>query len=138
MSDDPFLGVWRLDPDQSAYKLGQAPQSGTYTISATDEGYRFTINWTSVDGKTYEASYEAIPDGHEYPSGNPAIADTIRMTRVDRLVLDSAAHKDGERVAYARRTLSTDLDTMIIEQVAIDAEGERFVNTSVYHREEPT
>lgn len=131
--DDPFVGIWTLDPDESDYQFGEPPASGTYTLEADGDAYNVTMIWTTVDGKPMEASYSSVPDGMEYPYDSPAV-DTVSMTRVDAYTLDSASKKDGQVIAYARRELSDDRQSMTITQSGTTPEGDPFANVSVYRK----
>ncbi len=130
--DDPFLGTWALVPDRCQYEFGRPPQSGAYQIEASGEGYLVTMKWLTAEGAAHQLSYPAIPDGKEYPYENPALADTISMTRVDGRTLDSTSKKDGRIIGYARRVLSNDGLTMTIFQSGVTPENREFTNVSIY------
>ncbi len=136
MAHDPFIGTWKLDPSQNRYEAGSPPQNGLYIIEPLGEGYRITMKWTTPEGQSVESAYESIPDGQEYPYDKPAIADAISMTRVDARTLDSQSKKGGQVIAYARRVLSEDGQTMSITQSGTKPDGTRFSNKSVYHRQD--
>ena len=136
MSQDRFLGTWEMQPTQNNYQLGDPPVNGTYTIAENPdgEGYLVTMAWTTLDGRDVEMSYTAVPDGVDHPYENPAVADTVSMTRVDENTLDSDA-KIGDKVtAYARRVLSADGQTMTVTQSGPTPDGGWFENVSVYVR----
>lgn len=132
--EDPFIGLWQLNPQGSQYEFGQPPQRGRYHIQAEGDGYLITIEWTTAEGQSHRLSYHGIPDGQEYPSDNPAVADTVSMTRIDPRTLDSTSKKAGHIVGYARRSLSEDGQTMIITQSGTTPEGQEFSNLSIYEK----
>ncbi len=136
-SDDAFLGIWVLDPARSDYEFGQPPKSGVYHISTDGERYRMDIAWTDQADQEFEVSYEAIPDGVEYPYEAAPAADrvSVSMTRVDERTLDSASFKDGKQIAYARRVLSADGTFMTITQSGLDGHGREYSNLSVYEKQ---
>lgn len=136
MSEDRFKGTWEMQPEHNHYQLGDPPAQGTYIIgdNPDGDGYLVTMKWTTQDGQNVEMRYTAIPDGVDYPYENPAIADTVSMTRVDENTLDSDTKKDGQVGAYARRVLSADGNTMTITQSGKTPDGGSFDNVSVYIR----
>jgi hypothetical protein len=134
-STDAFVGTWELDAAQNRYQFGDAPQQGLYIIAPNQNGYLVTMQWMNSAGKSFEMSYEATPDGKEYPANAPGV-DNQSMTRVDDKTLDSAAMASGKVIAYARRILSDDGQIMTITQSGKTPGGEEFTNTSVYMRRE--
>ena len=93
------------------------------------------MDWIDAQGKANHQSYDAIPDGKEHPYENPALVDTVSMTRVDSRTLDSASFKGGKRIAYARRTLSADGHTMTIVQSGETPQGSPFATQAGYVRQ---
>jgi hypothetical protein len=131
---DPFLGIWQLIPEKSVYEKGNPPNDGTYTIEVHGDGYLVTMQWKTFDGTWTEMSYTSTPDGQDHPYGDPNVADTISMTRIDYHTLDSDAKKAGHVTAHARRILSDDLRKMTVIQSGPRSEGGTFKNLSVYRR----
>jgi hypothetical protein len=131
---DPFIGVWLLQPEQSHYTFGQAPQSGRYIIESTDHGYLVTMEWVDPDGQDTRIQYEAVPDGKEYPDAS-GMADSVSMTRVDAQTLDSEARSGGQAISHARRILSDDGQEMTVIQSNITPSGKALSNRAVYRRQ---
>ena len=129
---DPFVGSWKLDPTQSRYEFGTPPQSGSYRIEPNDTGYLVTMDWVDAAGKDFHQTYTAVPDGIEYHYANSPAVDAMSMTRVDDRTLNSEAFKSGKRIAYGRRVLSEDGQTMTIVQSGATPQGTEFNNLSVY------
>jgi hypothetical protein len=90
--------------------------------------------WTSADGQPFQMDYRTTPDGVAYPYENPAVADTIRTTRVDANTLDTETTKGGKVIASGRRVLSPDGQSMTITQSGFRSDGTAFTNRSVYRR----
>jgi len=130
---DAFLGTWQLDPEGNDYQFGDPPQSGLYIIEEKGDGYLVTMKWTTVDGNDMEMDYEGVPDGEQHATPAEGV-DTMSMTRVDAKTLDSSAYVGELRVAYARRELSADNNTMTVTQTGKSPSGDEFANVSVYHR----
>lgn len=133
---DAFVGVWELLPDRSKYQFGHTPRSGLYSIRRENDEYHITMEWVSAEGEEHKMSYVGIPDGVDYAYANPAMADTVSMTRVDSQILDSTSKKDGKVLAHARRVLSADLKTMTVIQSSFTPEGHAYSNASVYRRQD--
>jgi hypothetical protein len=131
---DPFLGIWQLIPEKSIYKQGELPIGGNYTIEIHGDGYLITMQWETFYGAWSELSYHAIPDGQDHHYDNPHIADTISMTRIDSLTLDSDMKIRDRVVDHTRRVLSDDLREMTVVQSGLLPEGGMFKNLSVYRR----
>ncbi len=130
---DTFLGTWQLDPEQNNYQSGNPPKTGLYIIQPKDEGYLVTMKWTNQDNQDFEMSYEAIPDGKDYPTDAPNV-DSMSMTRVDEKTLDSSSMSGYTVIAFARRILSEDNNTMTITQSGKTPDGDDFANVSAYKR----
>lgn len=129
----PFLGVWRLDPQQSQYAFGQPPRDGAYTLHHDGEYLHFHIEWTSSEGKSLVQAIETIADGQEHAYAGPGV-DSVCYTLVDSVTLDSTASKDGRVIAHARRLLMDDGTSMEIVQSGQRPDGSPFANRSLYRR----
>lgn len=134
MTDDAFLGHWAMDPAENRYEAGQPPLSGSYTIDLEGDVYLFKMASTNAEGQPFEMEYRTTPDGVAYPYENPAVADTIKTTRVDAVTLDTETTKDGKVIATGRRVLSPDGRKMTITQSGFRPDGTAFTNLSTYRR----
>lgn len=134
MTGDAFLGHWDMDPAENRYEAGQPPLSGSYTIEPEGAAYLFKMAWTSADGQPFQMDYRTTPDCVAYPYENPAVADTIKTTRVDAYTLDTETTKSGKVIVTGRRVLSPDGQTMTITQSGFLPDGTAFTNRSVYRR----
>ena len=130
---DLFIGKWLLR--EADYESGQPPREAAYKISHDHSGYCVEMDWLTDEGEHMRAEYFAVPDGSQYPVDNPAAEDnTMSMVRVDEKTLDSTVKQNGDVVAYARRVLSEDGNTMTIIQSGPTSDGATFNNVSVYVR----
>lgn len=129
---DAFLGLWVMDAAKNDYEAGTPPLSGSYRIEDEGGSYKFTMTWTAANGESYQMDYRTIPDGQAHPFENPAQVDAIRTTRVDERTLDTESIKGDAVIAYGRRVLSADGQTMFITQSGNRPDGTRFENRSVY------
>jgi len=132
---DQFIGTWKLDPTQSQYEFGTPPQSGLYCIEPDGDELKFSADWVGGDGKSYQISFSGIPDGKDYPYENPALADTLSLTQVDKTRLDSTSKKDGHVILHASRVLSADVTEMTVTQSGTAPTGNPCSNVSVYYKQ---
>ena len=130
-----FLGTWKLDPTQSRYEFGTPPQSGLYRIEPDGDELKFSVEWVGDDGKSYQISFSGIPDGKDYAYENPAIADTVSFTQVDKTTLDSTSKKDDRVILHANRVLSEDGTEMTITQSGTTPDGKSYSNIAVYYKQ---
>lgn len=133
-ANDPFLGLWRLDPTQSQYQFGSPPKQGTYLLELEGEGIKVTMAWETAENQQLQQVYHSIPDGKDYPYESPVV-DAISMTRIDANTLDTTAKKEGKVIAHGRRVLSPDSQTMTITQSGYTPDGTWYNNLSVYHKQ---
>ncbi len=129
-----FFGTWELDPAQSQYEFGTPPQSGLYKIESDGTELKFSVDWVGGDGRSYQISFSGTPDGKDSLYENPAIADTVSFTQVDKLTLDSASKKDGHVILHASRVLSEDGTEMTVTQSGTTPDGQPYSNVSVYYK----
>jgi hypothetical protein len=115
------------------YEFGAPPEDAVYIIEADGEGYLMVMSWMTPDGKEMNMSYQTVPDGQEHDIDNPA-ADTLMTERIDPRTLDSTTRKNGDMIAYARRELSEDYQTMKVIQSGHTPDGDPFSNVSFYRR----
>jgi hypothetical protein len=133
---DWFLGTWELIPELSLYEAGSAPAAGTYVIAERDGLVQVEIHWRmEPDGAEQRTSFAAPADGSPQPlaAGTGAGPDAFSLTRVDEWTLDSAALREGQVVAFARRVASRDGKLLAVVQEA-GSGGTRARNFQVYRR----
>lgn len=139
--DDSFLGIWELVPELSLYETGRPPASGRYTISETEPGVlALHVRWQlDPDGPVHETGFGGRADGSPIalpaPAGGPANGpDQLTLTRIDAHTLDSAALRQGDVLASARRVASRDGSLLAVVQEQLDASGRRIRNFQLYRR----
>ncbi|HEY4361582.1 MAG TPA: GTP cyclohydrolase II [Bryobacteraceae bacterium] len=133
-SDDPFLGVWELDPSTLDYQFGRPGRRAIYTIEVPPKGvgFQFTLDADDADGKRMHHVYGGNLDGTEVPiPGHPV---TLALRRVDQRRIESVLKREGKVADRWMRTLAADGQTMTITQHGVTPEGREFVNTGVYRR----
>lgn len=136
---DPFIGVWKVNPERSVYEVGQAPRS--FTRSYEDRGggtILLTVESVSAAGVASRLFVVYRRDGKPYPESTTG-ARTVRMIAVrgvdnfteEVAVVGAAPGADGGNtlaVSRDRKTL-----TQTLKSVAAD--GRPYTNVVVYERQ---
>jgi hypothetical protein len=134
---DPFIGLWKLNPQKSKYESGGAPKSFTRTYEDRGGGTVFMI----TDAATAQGSTRAYlvykRDGKPYPEAAVG-ADSIRMVTVR--AVDPRTEEiffiiDG-KTSEMPSTITISADGMTMTQVLSgkNARG-AFTNTVVYDKQ---
>lgn len=131
---NPFIGVWVLDPASCEYTMGEPPKTGRYEIKADGEKLVFIMNWSDAEDKPFEISFSVTPDDQEHPFENPAMADTTKYRYQNERILESWSYKDGKELGYARRELNEAGTIMLVVQQVNDPNGGALQNLATYHR----
>lgn len=135
---DPFIGVWKLNPQKSKYESGGAPTSFTRTYEDRGGGTIFmTTDVTIPQGST--RSYLVYRrDGKPYPEAAVGV-QSIRMvtvTATDPRTEDMYVIVNG-KPSDTPSTITISADGMTMTQVVSgrDAKGKAFTNTVVYEKQ---
>ena len=135
---DPFIGVWRLNPEKSTYESGSAPSSFTRTYEDRGGGTIFMTTDVTAPQGSVRAFLVYRRDGKPYPEA-AAGAEAIRMVAVhavDRRTEDVYLIVDGKRSEKPNSiTISADGMTMTQVVSARNSKGQAFTNTVVYDKQ---
>ncbi len=135
---DPFIGVWKLNPQKSKYESGGAPTSFTRTYEDRGGGTIFMTTDVTIPQGSTRAYLVYRRDGKPYPEAAVGV-ESIRMVtitaiesrteEVDVLVNGTASQKPS--------TITISADGMTMTQVVSgrDAKGKGFTNTVVYDKQ---
>ena len=136
--NDPFVGVWKLNPAKSKYESGGAPTSFTRTYEDRGGGTMFMTTDVTIPQGSTRAYLVYRRDGKPYPEAAVG-AQAIRMVSV------KAADPHTEDVYFivngqtsetpSTITISEDGTTMTQVVSGRDAKGKAFTNTIVYDKE---
>ncbi|SDD54244.1 MULTISPECIES: hypothetical protein [Kordiimonas] len=129
-----FLGEWQLDVAESHYGQGEAPVSGGYAISESQEGLVFVISWQDSDGKDHSFSFSGIPDGEARPFAGDDLIDSMSVSVPHPNELTSKAFFKGRELMTARRVLVEDGAVMEITQSVVLPDGSQPANVARYRR----
>ena len=131
---DPVLGTWNLAVDKSIYDPGPAPRSQTRVYETHPDGIKATIATIDRRGESATVEYVADYDSMEYPliGTAPGQGDALALVQLDPLLLEGTVTHTGRPIAYARRVISPDGQTMTVTIRQAEAGG---INVAVYERE---
>lgn len=136
-SAGPWMGTWKLNLTKSKYNPGPAPAPGGTTIFRMfpmGDGFKYTIDAVSAQGKTSHSEAFARFDGKDYPeTGNPG-ADTNRFRRVDEHTYELTDRKNGKDALSFRITISADGKTRTSIASGKTAAGQEVHNVGVWDR----
>jgi hypothetical protein len=135
---DPFIGVWKLNPQKSKYESGGAPTSFTRTYEDRGGGTVFMTTDVTIPQGSTRAYLVYRRDGKPYPEAAVGV-ESIRMvtiTAIDSRTEDVAVIVNGT-ASQTPSTITISADGMTMTQVVSgrDAKGKAFTNTVVYDKQ---
>jgi len=135
---DPFVGVWKLNPERSKYEAGGAPTSFTRTYEDRGGGTMFMTTDVTIPQGSTRAYLVYRRDGKPYPEAAVG-AESIRMvtvTAIDPRTEDVYFIVNG-KASEKPSTITISADGMTMTQVVSgrDAKGKAFTNTVVYDKQ---
>jgi hypothetical protein len=137
-TNDPFIGVWKLNPGKSKYESGGAPTSFTRTYEDRGGGTIFMTTDVTIPQGSTRAYLVYRRDGKPYPEAE-AGAQAIRMVSVravDPRTEEVYLIVNG-KTSETPSTITISADGMTMTQMVNgrDAKGKAFTNTIVYDRQ---
>ena len=132
MTQDPFIGVWELDPETLDYQHGRPGRRAIYTVEPLPDGLLFTLDADDADGRPMHHVYGGKLDGAAAPI--PDTAFTLELARIDQTTIASTLKKDGREIDRWTRAIQPGGETMLITQHGLKPNGEAFRNHGIYRR----
>jgi hypothetical protein len=137
-TNDPFIGVWKLNSGKSKYEAGGAPTSFTRTYEDRGGGTIFMTTDVTIPQGSTRAYLVYRRDGKAYPEAAAGV-QSIRMVSVkavDTRTEDVYLVVDG-KASETPSTITVSTDGMTMTQVVSgrDAKGKAFTNTIVYDKQ---
>ena len=130
--NNPFLGVWKLQPEKSEYAQGVPPKEATYSFKSGEEkSLDVSISWKDAEGKSFSVSYSITPDGIRKKYENPQIADEVMSEFESENVLNTSTYKGGQLIAFATRIIGEDGEMKVIQRF-FTPDGGSFENVQYY------
>ena len=135
---DPFIGVWKLNPQTSKYESGGPPKSLTRTYENRGGGTIFMTTDVVTGQGTGRAYLVYKRDGKPYPEA-AAGAESIRLVTVrsiDPCTEELFFIVDG-KTSDKPMPITISADGMTMTQVVTvkNAKGQPFTNTVVYDKQ---
>ena len=131
---DPVVGTWVLNVAKSKFSPGPAPKSQTRTYAATADGLDLTVAGTNADGSAVSQKSSFKYDGKDYAMSGAVDFDTLSLTRVDDLTVESVQKKAGKAVGKTTRTVSKDGKVLTLASKGTGASGAAYDNVMVFDR----
>ncbi len=133
-SEDPFSGIWKLNPEKSHFDPNHRPRSGTMHWERTAEGYLMRAEGTMSDGKVVqEKPTTFVLDGKDHPvSDVPGISTVMSCPTPNTIEVESK--NGGCIVGKASYVVSGDGTTLTANVSSLDAQEQRFHNSLVWDR----
>ena len=134
LPEDPILGTWTLNAEQSTFTPGPGWRSQTRVYQAIPEGV--SVTWTGVDagGESMQVSYTYQYDGRDYPMKGSASYDSLNAARIDERTVRSEEKRDGKVVGVAVRAVSPDGKRLTITDEGTNRKGQKFSQVLVFDR----
>jgi hypothetical protein len=133
---NPFVGTWVLNISTSEFNPpDSAPQSGTVTIEAQENGLKFTFDDVDAEGNASHTEEAPKFDGEEYPVTGDDSIDTVKIRKIDDHSFESIGMKDGNEINRALVIISDDGMTSTATLTTMDENGEEVMSTYVYDKQ---
>ena len=131
---DPAIGIWKLNPDKSAFVLGPEPRSCVIKIERWEDGFKVSTDTIDALGRKFhmEAAYKF--DGYDYPISGSPIADTISARRITECRTETLWRKEGKTVLKERTLTSSDDMTLRLIRTGVGALGRMADELLVYDK----
>ena len=138
LSDDPFIGIWKLNfakskVDDPNYKM---PKNETWGIAVQQNGIKTTFDGVSAQGRTYHIESTGIWDGKDVPVTGDPTAEAFAAKKIDSNAMEFVVKKKSGKVPEPWRvTVSEDGKTMTSVGIMRGADGQEISATFVYDKQ---
>lgn len=135
LSEENWLGTWKMNPAKSKYSPGPGPESLTIKWEKTEDGIKLTSDGVNAEGKPTHGEYVSKFDGKDVSwTGNPD-ADMASATKADDNNFTNVWKKGGKATITSKAMVSDDGKTLTITMTGKNAKGATMNNTVVYDRQ---
>jgi hypothetical protein len=136
-SDNPQIGIWKMNIAKSKFSSGTGFKSATSRIQAVDgASVRHTVDSVYADGSTRRYEYTTKYDGADVPVvGNSPYGDTTAITHVDANTTRTVYKYRGRVTVTQLSTVSGDRRTRTVTTTGTNPMGQPVDNLSVYDRQ---
>jgi hypothetical protein len=134
---DPFIGVWKVNPDKSTYEAGRPPRS--FVRSYEDRGggtILLTVDSVSAAGASARLFVVYKRDGKPYPESTTG-ARTVRMSAVRAVDNFTEEVAIVGAAADGANTLVVSRDRKTLTQImkGLTPDGRPYTNIVVYEKQ---
>jgi len=134
---DPFIGVWKVNPDKSTYEAGRSPRSFTRTYEDRGGGtILLTVDSVSAAGASSRVFVVYKRDNKPYPEST-AGARTVRMIAVRAVDNFTEEVAIVGAAADGTNTLMVSRDRKTLTQImkGMTPDGRPYTNIVVYEKQ---
>jgi hypothetical protein len=132
---DPFVGIWKLNPQKSRYPRGACPKRMVIVMEAAGEGVRYRSETTYGDGNSSRSEYTADYSGKEAIVIGPAgLLLPVSLKRLDADIVVARYMRGLQVVATSKRVVSKDGRLMTITTTSPDKSGKQVTTIGVYEK----
>jgi hypothetical protein len=135
-ADDPFVGIWKFEPDSSKAQPGAPhPMMGTVQVEPSGRGLKSTTSTADTSGVTNGFTFDCPLDGTTckvttaIPAAGTLTVDTISLRRTDERTITATATKKGKIVYTDQRVVSADGKTMTVTRQGVTQKGTNYRST---------
>jgi hypothetical protein len=134
MQENKFIGEWILQPEKSAYDVGNAPLSASYIFRAIEgDKLAVTIDWKNFDESEQSISYVINPDGCMYGYDGGDVADMVKAEFRSQNILETSVFKNGGLMAFTWREIINNNEMKVL-QTSYVSDGGQFDKVQFYKR----
>ena len=136
-SENPQVGMWRMNIPKSTFSSGTGFKSATSKIEAVGGGgVKHTVDSVYADGTTRRYDYTTTYDGKDGPvNGNSPWGDTVALTHVDANTVRTVYKSHGKVTVIQTSVVSGDRKTRMVTTKGTNPMGQTVNNVSVYDRQ---
>jgi hypothetical protein len=133
----PIVGTWKLNVTKSKYDPGPVPKSLTRTVVADGDGFKYTFDGVSGDGKPIAYGFTVKFDGNDVPiTGSiPSGADTISGKRINADHYEATLKKGGKAIGSSKVSVSKDGKVTTVVSEGTTASGAKEHDVQVYDKQ---
>jgi len=135
--EDPMVGTWKLNPSESRFSPGPAPEDVVLTIEpAGGNALKITTETTEPDGTKNVSVFVTALDDKDTAVRGDKNADSASMKRTDANSTEQTKKKGGKVTSKVKHLLSRDKKKMTVQTTGTDANGKQTNNVEVYDKQQ--
>jgi hypothetical protein len=134
---DPFVGIWILNVEQSEFDMNHRPRAGTMVIELDADGYYLqTAEGINEKGeKCAERPLRFIADGQEHPILDfPGLKYTVTQPDANTMI-GEARREDGSVVGGSTTIVSADGKSKTVTNFGYESQLRQFKQRTVWERQ---